>query len=114
MQYFVDHQLPLEICPTSNVQTHVVTSYEVHPIKKYVVAGVPVTINTDNRLFSRTTLTDELWLAHQHCDLDAHQLREIALNGFRHAFLPWDEKQDVLREMTDTFPLPPSPRTPVW
>ncbi len=114
MQYFVDHQVPLEICPTSNVQTHVVTSFEAHPLKKYVEAGIPVTINTDNRLFSRTSMTDELWRVHQHCGLDTYQLREIALNGFRYAFLPWDEKQDVLRAMTDAFPLPPSPRTPVW
>ena len=99
---------------TSNVQTHVVTSFEVHPLKKYVEAGIPVTINTDNRLFSRTTLTDELWRVHQYCGLDAYQLREIALNGFRYAFLPWDEKQDVLREMIDSFPLPPSSHTPVW
>ncbi|MFQ5570505.1 MAG: adenosine deaminase [Rhodothermales bacterium] len=114
MQYCVDHQIPLEICPTSNVQTHVVTSFEAHPLRHYVAAGIPVTINTDNRLFSRTTLTDELWRVYQHCGVDASQLREIALNGFRHAFLPWDEKQDLLRTVTSDFPLAPSNRTPVW
>jgi len=114
MQYFINHQIPLEICPTSNVQTRVVTSYEAHPLTKYVEAGLPITINTDNRLFSRTTVTDELWRAHQHCGLDVHQLREIALNGFRHAFLPWAEKQDLLRTVTASFPVPSSPHTPVW
>ncbi len=114
MQYFVDHQIPLEICPTSNVQTHVVESYEAHPLKKYIDAGIPVTINTDNRLFSRTTLTDELWHVYRHCGVDAHQLREVALNGFRYAFLPWDEKQDLLRNMMDVFPMPPSQRSPIW
>lgn len=114
MQYFVNHQIPLEICPTSNVQTHVVDSYEAHPVKKYVDAGIPVTINTDNRLFSRTTVTDELWLVHQRCDIDARHLREIALNGFRYGFLPWDEKQTLLKEVTASFPMPPSSHTPVW
>ncbi len=114
MQYFVDHQIPLEICPTSNVQTRVVSSYEAHPLKKYVEAGIPVTINTDNRLFSRTTLTDELWRVYQHCGVNADQLREVALNGFRYAFLPWDEKQRLLRDMLDIFPLPPTLHTPVW
>ncbi len=114
MQYFVDHQIPLEICPTSNVQTHVVESYEAHPLKKYIDAGIPVTINTDNRLFSRTTLTDELWHVYQHCGVDAYKLREVALNGFRYAFLPWDEKQQLLRDILDVFPMPSSPHSPIW
>jgi adenosine deaminase len=114
MQYFVDHQIPLEICPTSNVQTHVVTSYEAHPLKRYVNAGIPVTINTDNRLFSRTTVTDELWRVYQHCGVTAPQLREIAINGFRYAFLEWDEKQELLRRVLDDFPVAPSDHSPVW
>ena len=114
MKYFVDHQIPLEICPTSNVQTHVVPSYEAHPLRRYVEAGLPVTINTDNRLFSRTTVTNELHLVHERCGLSATQLREVALNGFRAAFLPWDEKQDLLRIVHDEFPVAPSSEAPVW
>ncbi len=99
LRYIVDRQIPLEVCPTSNVQTHVVASYEAHPVAEYVRAGVPVTINTDNRLFSRTTMTDELWLAHTRCGIPAEALREIVLNGFRHAFLPHREKQTLLAEV---------------
>jgi adenosine deaminase len=99
MQYFVDRQIPLEICPTSNVQTHAVQSLAAHPITRYVKAGIPVTVNTDNRLFSRTSVTDELWRVFEHCDVTADELREIVVNGFRHAFLPWDEKRDVLRSV---------------
>ncbi len=113
-QYVVDHRIPLEICPTSNVQTHVVSSYEAHPLKRYVEAGVPVTINTDNRLFSRTSVTDELHRVHVRCGVAAGALREIVLNGFRHAFLPWDEKQALLKEVTSDFPMAPSEETPVW
>lgn len=114
MQYFADHRIPLEMCPTSNVQTHVVPSLEAHPITTYVNADVPVTVNTDNRLFSRTSVTNELWSVYQHCDINAEQLREIALNGFRYAFLPYDEKQDLLREVVDTFPMEASAETPMW
>ena len=114
MQYFADHRIPLEICPTSNVQTHVVPSYEAHPITTYVNADVPVTVNTDNRLFSRTSVTKELWRVYQHCDLSAEQLREIALNGFRYAFLPYDEKQELLRTVVDDFPMDASLETPMW
>ncbi|HHP7236868.1 adenosine deaminase [Longibacter sp.] len=114
MQYFADHRIPLEMCPTSNVQTHVVSSLEAHPITTYVNNGVPVTVNTDNRLFSRTSVTDELWSVHQHCQIDADQLREIALNGFRYAFIHRDQKQAMLRSVIDDFPLAPSQETPMW
>jgi adenosine deaminase len=99
LQYVVDHQIALEVCPTSNVQTHVVTSYETHPVREYVAAGVPVTINTDNTLFSHTTTTDELYLTHARCGVPADDLRQVALNGFKHAFLPWDEKCELLDEV---------------
>ena len=101
MQYFVDHQVPLEICPTSNVQTHVVESLEKHPLRLYVEAGIPVTVNTDNRLFSRTSVTEELWRVHHHCGLDADQLRALTRNAFRHAFVPWEEKQAMLGAFDD-------------
>ena len=99
MQYAADHQIPLEVCPTSNVQTHVVQSLEAHPLRQYIAVGVPVTVNTDNRLFSRTSVTEELWHVHRQCDVGEGRLREIVLNGFRHAFLPWDEKQELLEEV---------------
>jgi adenosine deaminase len=114
LDYFVDHQIPLEICPTSNVQTHVVDSYETHPIRELVEAGVPVTVNTDSRLFSRTSTTRELYLAHTLCGISAAKLREIALNGFRYAFIPWDERQEMLRSAIADFPMPPTADTPAW
>jgi len=113
-QYFVDHQIPLEICPTSNVQTHAVDGFEQHPIGEIVEAGVPVTVNTDNRLFSRTSVTEELHRVHARCGVSADALREITLNGFRYAFLPWDEKQELLAGITASFPAEASSETPVW
>lgn len=113
MQYFADHQIPLEICPTSNLQTHVVENLETHPLRKYVEVGVPVTINTDSRLFSRTTVTDELYRVHREAYISSDQLREVVLNGFRYAFLPWHEKQDVLRDVVTSLP-PAAETTPIW
>ena len=114
MKFFADHQIPLEICPTSNVQTHVVDSLADHPLSQYVAAGVPITINTDNRLFSRTSVTEELWRVYQNCEVDAQQLREIALNGFRYAFLHWEEKQELLKDIKENFPMEASDESPVW
>ena len=99
MQYFIDHQIPLEICPTSNVQTHVVASYEEHPVTTYVNVGVPVTINTDNRLFSRTSVTEELWRTHKLCGVVAGDIANIVLNGFKYSFLPRYEKLALIEEV---------------
>ena len=100
LKYFVDHQIPLEICPTSNVQTKVVESYALHPLKFYIEAGVPISINTDNRLFSRTTVSNELWHVYEKSGITPDQLKEIALNGFRHSFLPWDERKAIVESAT--------------
>ena len=59
MQYVNDRRIALEICLTSNVQTHAVESYERHPLREYFDRGMNVVLNTDNRLMSGTTLTDE-------------------------------------------------------
>ena len=114
MQYFADHRIPLEICPSSNVHTQAVPSLEAHPIETYVKAGIPVTVNTDNRLFSRTSVTEELWRVYQHCNLEPRHMREIALNGFRYAFLPHKQKQALLRSVTDSFPMQSTTETPLW
>ncbi len=95
LQFVVDHQIPLEICPTSNVQTRVVPSFAAHPLTRYVAEGALVTINTDNRLFSRTTMTDELWRIHSECGISADVLKQITLNGFRVAFLHRAERLDL-------------------
>jgi adenosine deaminase len=100
LEYVVDHQVPLEICPTCNVQTRVVDSLANHPLKDFLEAGAAITINTDNRLFSQTSMTQELWRTFTECELTAAQMRQIVLDGFRHAFLHWEERRDLVREMT--------------
>ena len=96
MDFVRDHQIPLEICPTSNVQTCVVPSYEEHPIKVLVENRVPVTVNTDSRLFSHTNSSGELYLAHTACGLTAEQTRQVDLNGFKFAFLPLELKEKLV------------------
>lgn len=99
MQYVVDHRIPLEICPTSNIQTRVVPSFTEHPISFYAQSQVRVTVNTDNRLFSRTNSTEELWRCHQHLGFDEKTLKWIVLNGFKSAFLPYQERQELMEQV---------------
>jgi adenosine deaminase len=95
-EYVNDHRIALEICLTSNVQTHAVASYEEHPLRAYHDRGMNVVLNTDNRLMSGTTLSDEYLLAARHLDFTFEELAEIALNSFASAFLPWPERHALM------------------
>jgi adenosine deaminase len=78
----------LDMCPTSNVQAGVVTDLASHPIAALHRAGVSVTLSTDDRTVTGTTLTEELVRTAEAVGLDADELMTIALNGFRRAFAP--------------------------
>jgi adenosine deaminase len=97
LNYVNDHRIPLEVCPSSNVQTGAVPSLAAHPLKFYLDYGLRVTINTDNRLITDTTVTKELWLAHKEMGLALEDLNTLIVSGFKSAFLPFREKQDMLR-----------------
>lgn len=99
MNYVNDHRIPLEICLTSNLQTKAIDKLEHHPLKKYYDLGLRVTINTDNRLVSNTTVTDELYLASQIFELDLSDLANLIINGFKSAFLPHNKKTRLLRSV---------------
>jgi adenosine deaminase len=101
MQYVNDRRIGLEICLTSNVQTHAAASYERHPLRAYFDAGMNVSLNTDNRLMSGTTLTDEYAHAAHHLDFSFDELCTLALNGFESAFLPWEERVQLLEQVSD-------------
>ncbi len=96
LNYVNDHRIPLEICLTSNIQTKAALSYETHPLKFYYDYGLRVTINTDNRLISDTTLTDEFHLAARYTDWNIHDLKNVIVSGFKSAFLPMREKSIML------------------
>jgi len=99
-QYVNDRRIGLEICLTSNVQTHAAKSYEAHPLREYFDRGMNLTLNTDNRLMSGTTLTDEYVCAARHLDFSMDELCTLALNGFESAFLPWEQRVKLLEEVS--------------
>ncbi len=98
LDYVRDHRIPLEICLTSNVQTRVVKRIEDHPFKYYLDEGLRVTVNTDSRLVSNTTVTKEMVRATRAFRLNHYEVRHILLSGFRCSFLPYKEKVRVIRE----------------
>jgi adenosine deaminase len=96
LDYVNDHRIPLEICLTSNVQTAAVRRLPAHPFRRYLDAGLRVTLNTDNRLVSSTSVTGELDRAVATFDLSPGDLRHVLINGFKSAFLPFRDKGALL------------------
>jgi adenosine deaminase len=107
LNYLNDHRIPLEMCPSSNVQTRSVMDMKSHPLKFYFDFGLRVTVNTDNRLITDTTSTKELWIAHREMGFTLEDLVELIVQGFKSAFLPFREKRDLLdrvnREIAETL-----------
>ncbi|NNK49731.1 MAG: adenosine deaminase [Gemmatimonadetes bacterium] len=97
--YVNDHQVPIEVCLTSNVQTHAAESFETHPLREYFDDGLNVSLHTDNRLMSGTTMTEEYARAAEHLGFSDGELVELILNGFRSAFLPRRQKLALLAEV---------------
>ena len=98
--YVNDRRIALEICLTSNVQTRAARSYEAHPFREYFDRGLNVVLNTDNRLMSGTTLTDEYEHAATHLDFSLDELCTVALNGFASSFLPYEERVAMIAAAT--------------
>src|SRR6202048_771802 len=98
LNYVNDHRIPIECCPSSNVQTGAVEDIEAHPFKFYLDFGIRVTINTDNRLITDTTVTKELALVARQFKLTAKDIRNILVAGFKSSFLTFHDRAQLVRK----------------
>lgn len=96
-------RVPLEMCPTSNIQTKAVPGWEAYPIREYVDRGLLVTVNTDNPTVSNTTLTSEYAELNRRFGFSWDELKQIALNGAEAAWLPEADKQALRIAMLERF-----------
>jgi adenosine deaminase len=101
LHYVNDQRIPLEVCPSSNVQTGAVRDIASHPMKLYYNLGLRVTVNTDNRLVTDTTASQELWVCHTKMGMSLDDMKTIIVAGFKSAFLPFHIKQAYLRKVTE-------------
>jgi adenosine deaminase len=92
LEYVIEQKIPLEMCLTSNLHTHTVTSLAEHPFKRYLDQGVVVTLNTDGRVVDGISLTDEYFIAQSVVGLAKADLARVVLNACESAFLPEFEK----------------------
>ena len=86
LQHLVEHQIPLDVCPTSNVALKVVDDLEQHPLRDLVAAGVTVTVNTDDPPMFATDLNREYAIAARLLDLDERGLADLALAAVNASF----------------------------
>lgn len=89
----------LEICPTSNVQTKAVSSYEKHPIKRLYELGFHISINTDNRTVSNITLTKEYELLNHYFHFTLKDFEKINMDAINFSFLNESEKQEIKEKL---------------
>ena len=91
-----DRRVPLELCPTSNVHSGAAKSIEEHPIGLLIDLKFRVTVNTDNRLMSATTLSLEFAKLVDAFGLGWERIRRLTINAMKSAFVPFDERVDLL------------------
>ncbi|MBX9364541.1 adenosine deaminase [Streptomyces sp. WAC04114] len=94
-----DRRIALEMCPTSNLQTGAATSIAEHPITALKDLGFRVTLNTDNRLVSGTTMTREMSLLVEQAGWTVEDLRTVTVNALKSAFIPFDERNALIRDV---------------
>jgi adenosine deaminase len=97
--YIRDRRIPLEMCPTSNVQTGAVASIAAHPIGLLASLRFRVTVNTDNRLMSGITLSSELAALTEAFGYGWRDLEWLALNAMKSAFAPFDERLAIINHV---------------
>jgi adenosine deaminase len=97
--YVRDRRIPLEMCPSSNIQTGVASSFADHPIAKLAKLRFRVTLNTDNRLMSATSMSREMNELVKECDWNFQDLQRVTINSLKSAFIPFEERLEIIEEI---------------
>jgi aminodeoxyfutalosine deaminase len=100
LAHLVEHRVPLEVCPTSNVATRSVARLDEHPIKQMYAAGAVVTVNSDDPPMFGTTLNQEYAVVARLLDLDETGLKQLAQNAVDASFADDDVKKRLTAEIT--------------
>jgi len=95
-QYILDKRIPIEVCLLSNVHTGAVDSIENHPFGKLYKNKFRVTINTDDRLMSDTTLTKEFLIATKYFNLNFDDIEKLTINAMKSAFIHHEERLNYI------------------
>ena len=94
--YVRDRRIPLELCPSSNVQTGAAASIADHPIGLLRRLNFRVTLNTDNRLMSGKSMSREMELCCEAFGWTLDDLQWLTVNAMKSAFIPFNERLDII------------------
>jgi adenosine deaminase len=94
--YVRDRRIPLELCPSSNIQTGAAESIAAHPIGLLRRLGFRVTVNTDNRLMSGTSMSHEMELLSEAFGWGLKDLEWLTINAMKSAFISFDERLEII------------------
>jgi adenosine deaminase len=94
--YVRDKRIPLELCPSSNVDTGAAPTIEAHPIRHFLAQRFRVTVNTDNRLMSNITLSEELRRLSETLHLELIDIEKLTINAMKSAFVGYDERLAII------------------
>ncbi|NNM46471.1 adenosine deaminase [Knoellia koreensis] len=97
--YIRDRRIPLEMAPSSNVQTGAAESIALHPISLLKRLRFRVTVNTDNRLMSGTSMSREMGLLVEEAGWSLEDLRWVTINAMKSAFIPFDERLAIIDDV---------------
>ncbi|UCH61949.1 MAG: adenosine deaminase [Fidelibacterota bacterium] len=98
LDYIAENEIPIELCPMSNVRTGAVNSIREHPIRKYYEHGLIISVNTDDPKMFNTTLAEEYRLLVQKCGFSRREICEIILLGIRSSWLPEEKKNSLVKK----------------
>ena len=97
--YVRDRRIPLELCPTSNLQTGAAKTYKEHPIGVLAKLRFRITLNTDNRLMSNTSMTNEMSQCVDAFDWKFVDLQRVTVNALKSSFIPFEERLEIIEKV---------------
>jgi len=97
MDYIADNEIPIELCPMSNVRTGAVKSIKEHPIRKYFEHGLIISVNTDDPKMFNTSLADEYRMLVQNCGFCKEEICKIILLGIESSWLSEEKKKSLVK-----------------
>lgn len=104
-EYIASQRITIEVCLTSNAQTNPRLKLARHPLRQMLDHQLSISLCTDNRLVSHTTVTDELRLAVRELKITPSELRSVVIAGFKGSFFPgsYGAKRDFVRQVIDRY-----------
>lgn len=97
--YIRDRRIPLELCPTSNLQTGAAKTYAQHPLGQLAKLRFRVTLNTDNRLMSNTSMSNEMIQCVKSFNWKFSDLQRVTVNALKSSFIPFEERLEIIEKV---------------